>query len=108
MQDWEVFDRQNWHCADCQRPCRKLDETQETFDRRIETDHPTWLRHLYREIPDPEYGPVGIFQIEDFELQVLRTPAGRVAVCRVCAIARKQWAEHIKPTPRQITQLSLF
>ncbi len=62
----------NWHCENCDRPCRKSGESLEDFEERMGFAEwaGEWVQDYWESIEDDEHGSVLIRRSKRFELGV--------------------------------------
>ena len=65
-----VKDEANWHCEECDRPCRKPGVNQFDFEEWLLDEHPDWSVELYEEVETEEFGLVPVPRFQRFTLTV--------------------------------------
>lgn len=88
----QVKTEANWHCQDCDRPCRRPQEAPHDFEERVAEQSPDWGAEMYEETHDDEHGIVWVPLLGRFVLTVAHLdqdpanndPKNLRALCSVC------------------------
>lgn len=117
---FQIKEKANWHCENCDRPCRRPQEDRFEFENRLEQS--PWGDELYKQEYDEELGAVLISKINRFTLTVAHLnhtpedcrPENLKALCSVCHL-RYDAAHHVNSAKvnrykkrEAVGQLTLF